>query len=183
MSGTRPYRQYIGQAFYDHMGQFLHEIGDDRPEMAKKRIAEAAKTMEGKWAFAVHKKMHQTSPGAPQVWETFLVFVDGKARKLRQGEKIPSIAVDRCSWIGAKTVESILGQRPGSNVVMNLPSKTARVGKDTLITLRKQRFDNMAAFEKFCNSLPIKKRIFVHEPPEELAPEGDGLVIYLAVEQ
>ena len=175
----RAYRQYTGQAFYDHMGQFLHEIGDENHDRAIKKIDGAAKTMDGKWAFAVRKKMTQQGPGAPHVWDTYLVFVDAKMRRLRVGEKLPDAPSQRRTWITAKSVMSLVTER---NPVKEVPAPSVRVGTDQTITLRRQSFDNMQAFEKFCNSLPIKKRVFVYTPTDEKAPEGDGLVIYIAVE-
>jgi len=179
---TKPYRQYTGQIFYGVMGNMIHEVGTDRPAEAEKTITKAAKALDGRWAFGVRKQMVQKTINDVEKWETWIVFVDGKKWKLRAGELAPTDAVPRRQWIPASTVMSILGDRPGYQI-KQVPQKTVRTGREAATTLRREFFDDMEAFEKFCNTLPPKKRIFVYEPNEaEKAPEGEGLVIYIGVE-
>lgn len=179
---TKAYRQYTGQIFYGIMGEMIHEVGTDRPAEVEKTIDKAAKALDGRWAFAVRKEMVQKTINDAEIWETQIVFVDGKKRKLRPGEAAPVVAVPRRTWIPTSTVQSILGGKPGYQV-KQVPKPTVRVGPEQATTLRKQFFDDMEGFEKFCNTLPPHKRIFVYEPGDaEKAPEGEGLVIYIGVE-
>lgn len=177
----KPYRRYLGQMFFDHMGQFIHEVGGDNDKAAD-AIKQATKALDGKWAFGVRKQMIQTKVGEPEQWESFLVFVDGKQRKLRPGEYAPEKGVVRMQWIPFESVRSILDSRPGRQIVQSVSKPEVRISQYNIIRLRRHIFKDMVEFERFCNSLPIGKRIFVHTPTEEKAPEGEGLSIYLGVE-
>lgn len=180
MPELKPYREYLGQAFYDYHGVFIHEVGNQNHGIAEKEIEKAVKALEGRWAFALCKQMTQRKVGERETWNNSVVFVDGKMRQLKVGEKVPDKDIQRMVWIPKETVESLASSRSMSIHVLECPS--IRIGRDNVVQLRRHTFADMIEFEQFFNSIPQAPRLFVYIPKDEKAPEGEGLCIYLATE-
>jgi hypothetical protein len=81
---TKPIPTYVGQTWYDFMGQMIDETGHSSPHEAAKRIAATDKALAGRWCFAVIKT--KVVENNVERWVNVVIFPDGKTRKLVQGE-------------------------------------------------------------------------------------------------
>lgn len=81
---TKPNPTYIGQTWYDFMGNLIDETGHSSPQTAAQRIAATDKALIGRWGFAVIKT--KVVENGVERWVNVVIFPDGKTRKLVQGE-------------------------------------------------------------------------------------------------
>lgn len=176
---TQQATSYVGQTWYDFMGNPLDETGHASPAAAAERIAVLDKQLAGRWCFAVIKT--KIRENAVDRWVTAVLFPDGKVRKLMQGEvsisqktkgKFLSLEQVKMSAEAGK-VKTEIRRAPDTRFPWHSGAAEAKL----------ERFSTMLDVEKWLikNNRP-ESIIFVFEPGTQVrAPDEEMLFAYLGV--
>lgn len=166
---------YHGVSFYDNLGRMVLEVGNEVPGIAAKRIAEARKHLVGKWSFSVVKIMRMD--GSAKIWETAVVFPDGRARRLKLNEIASDIEKSAGTWV---TTEQIKAIYPGVRIAPD----TRFPWKDVSVEARIEKFANMLALENRLRAIAdtTDRILFVVEHAVGIQPpDEEGLFVRMAV--
>jgi hypothetical protein len=176
---TQQATTYVGQTWFDMMGNPLDETGHNSPVTAAERIAALDRTLAGKWCFALVKT--KVREGGIDRWVTAILFPDGRTRKLIQGEVAVSQRTKGHFITMAQAKEAAVAAK--ATVEIRPAPDTRFPWRSSAVECRLERFENLLAFEKFLskNSRP-DAIIFIFEPGLHVrAPDEEILFCYLAV--
>jgi hypothetical protein len=166
---------YHGVAFYDNLGRMILEVGNEVPGIASKRIAEARRHLVGKWSFSVVKIMRLN--GSAKVWETAVVFPDGRVRKLKLNEIASD--VERSAGIWA-TTEQVRAAVPSVRIAPDIRFPW----KDVSIEARIEKFANLIEMENRLKSIadaPDRILFVVEHAVGIQPPDEEGIFVRMAV--
>lgn len=166
-------RSYLGQVYYDHMGNTLAHVGHETEGLAKQAIEKTNDQLHGRWSFAVVKTMRRE--GNNQIWANFLLFPDGKTRKLVAGEVAAFARKSKGTWITVAQVAKVFpAVRPAPDT--RFPWKNGAVNTKT------ERFANMLELEKWLTKVGPNDLLFVATPAgTTLPPDEEALFLMAAI--
>jgi hypothetical protein len=176
---TKQIPTYVGQTWYDFMGQMIDETGHASPQEAAKRIVATDKSLAGRWCFAVIKT--KVSENGVERWVNVVIFPDGKTRKLIQGE----VSVSQTSDGKFITIEGVKAAAEAAKLKMDIrqapdtrfPWKGSAA--ETVLT----KFATMVDLEKWLldNHRP-NTTLFVFSPGSHVrAPDEQMLFAYMVI--
>jgi hypothetical protein len=166
---------YHGVAFYDNLGRMVLEVGNEVPGVATKRIDEARKHLVGKWSFSVVKVMRME--GSAKVWDTAVVFPDGRSRRLRLNEIAADVEKSAGIWVTTAQIRDII---PGVRIAPD----TRFPWKDVSVEARIEKFANMIALENRLRAIadaPDRILFVVEHAVGIQPPDEEGLFVRMAV--
>jgi hypothetical protein len=176
---TQQVTSYVGQTWFDQMGNPMEETGHAVPQVAAERIAAVDKTLAGRWCFAVIKI--KVREAGIDTWNTSVLFPDGKTRKLIQGELSMSQRT-KGSFITYSQVLDAAKAAKVSIEVRRAPDTRFPWHANACET-KLERFPTLIDFEKWIvkNNRPDVV-LFVFEPGRHVrAPDESLLFAYLAI--
>jgi hypothetical protein len=113
--------------------------------------------------------------GSNQIWTNFLLFPDGKTRKLIVGEVAAFAKKSKGTWI---TIAQVAKVFPG---VRSAPS-VRFPWKNGAVTTRTERFANMLEMEKWLTKVGPNDFLFVATPSgTNLPPDEEALFLMAAI--
>ena len=176
---TKAVTTYIGQIWYDHLGNLMEETGNPLPEEAARRIAAIDKQLTGKWSFSV--VTIKTFEGGVERWISSVVFPDGKTRKLLQGE----VAISQQSkgkWIGYAELTKIRNDAKLKTDIRAAPD-TRFPWKTSAVQTARGVFKNVLEIERWLTEHTKDETIvFIFTPGlHVLPPDDEMLYCYLAI--
>lgn len=170
---------YIGQTWYDFMGNPLDETGHASPAAAAERIAALDKQLAGRWCFAVVKTKVRES--TVDRWATAVVFPDGKLRKLVQGEVSVSQRT-KGKFLSYNQIQDAATAGKVKAEIRRAPD-TRFPWHSGAAETKLERFATMLDVEKWLikNNRP-DSIVFIFEPGTQVrAPDEELLFAYLGV--
>lgn len=176
---TQSVTSYVGQTWFDQMGQPLDETGHNVPTVAAERIAAVDKQLAGRWCFAV-VKVKARENGVDR-WATSVLFPDGKTRKLVQGEVSVSQRT-KGKFLSYETIKMAVEAAKAKIEVRRAPD-TRFPWHNGAAEAKLERFQTVIDIERWVskNSRP-DCILFVFEPGSQVrAPDEDLLFAYLTV--
>lgn len=176
---TQQATTYVGQTWYDMMGNPIDETGHNHPQTAAEKIAALDRTLAGKWCFALVKT--KVREGGVDRWVTAVLFPDGRTRKLVQGEVAISQRTKGQFITMAQAKTAMAAAK--ATIDIRLAPDTRFPWRSGAVECRLERFENMIAFEKYLakNSRP-DVIMFLFEPGLHVrAPDEELLFAYLTI--
>lgn len=170
---------YVGQTWFDHMGNPLDETGNAMPAIAASQISAIDKRLAGIWCFAIIKT--KVREGGVDRWVTAVLFPDGKTRKLVQGE----VSVSQRTKGIFLTFEQIKASVESAKVKMEVrrAPDTRFPWHSSAAETKLERFATLLDLEKWLMARTKPDSIvFAFEPGKQVrAPDEELLFAYLAV--
>lgn len=176
---TKPIPTYVGQTWFDFMGQMIDETGHSSPQEAAKRIAATDKALAGRWSFAVVKT--KVVENGVERWVNVVLFPDGKMRKLIQGE----VSISQTSQGKYISLEGVKGAAEIAKLRLDIRSAPdiRFPWKGGAAETNLVKFSNMVELEKWLvtNTRP-NTVLFVFTPGNHVRPpDEEALFAYLGI--
>lgn len=175
---TKQLPTYVGQTWYDFMGNVIEETGHNSPQAAAERIQSADKALIGRWCFALVKI--KVVEGGVEKWVNNILFPDGKTRRLQQGE----VSVSQASKGQFITIDGVKESAKAARLRLDIRAApdTRFPWKGDAVETKLERFNNMVELEKWLIANQKEgAALFVFTPARQIRPpDEEKLFAYLA---
>lgn len=158
-------RSYTGRVYYNIQGEILEHVGNEIENTANEKIEAANIRLRGKWSFCLLKTMKIS--GSARVWETAILFPDGKIRKLIPDEVSIEAVKSKGTWINYEQVKEIFPET-------RLAQDSRFPWREGAVSTQVQKFASIFEMEKWVRSNVGKNSIlFVVNSPKSLLPPNE----------
>jgi hypothetical protein len=159
-------RSYTGRVYYNIQGEVIEHVGNEVETVANEKIESANTRLRGKWSFCLLKKMSVS--GSARVWETTILFPDGKQRKLIADEVSVEAVKSKGIWITYEKVKAIFPET-------RLAQDSRIPWREGAVSTQIQVFESMMEMEKWVKEkVNSSSVLFVVNPPKSLLPPDEA---------
>jgi hypothetical protein len=158
-------RSYVGRVYYNINGEVIEHVGHEVEKIANEKIEASNLRLRGKWSFCLLKTMKIS--GSARVWETAILFPDGKIRKLVPDEISVEAVKSKGTWIYYEQVKELFPET-------RLAQDSRFPWREGFVTTQVMKFDSIFEMEKWVRSNVNKSSVlFVANSPKSLLPPDE----------